>query len=59
MKNIQNKIMKKLKKYSSFEELKAEDNNQLKPSEEEIKKRHDELREFAKILRENIVLTKK
>lgn len=51
--------MKELKKYSSFEELKAEDNNQPKPSKEKIKKRHDELREFAEILRENIVLTKK
>ena len=59
MKNIQNKIMKKLKKYSSFEELKAEDNNQLKPSEEEIKKRHDEFCEFIEILRKSEVLTKK
>ena len=47
-----------LKKYSSFEELKAEDNNQPKASKEEIEKREKQLREFIKILRENIVLTK-
>lgn len=42
-----------LKKYSSFEELKAENNNQSKSTEEEIKKRHEDFQKFIEILRES------
>jgi hypothetical protein len=42
--------MKELKKYSTFEELKS-DYVKEDVSEEEIKKRHDQLEEFIKLLR--------